>query len=226
MKEADGIGLSSYKNITSQIKQSLKENKTVYDKLISTHHAEVKRREKRFKSIIQDDLIDIIIHGTHLTEDDLKQLGKKGISLVLCPRSNGYFGVGFPPICEIVNLKIPISLGTDNIMNVQPDLFEELRYLFLIFRVLNEQENRAKLSAQDLLKMVTINAAQNFKVQDQVGSIEEGKYADYFLVDLNEANYYCSILNKELLYPLIVQRTKPNNIKKVFINGEKVYERK
>jgi 5-methylthioadenosine/S-adenosylhomocysteine deaminase len=73
--------------------------------------------------------------------------------------------------------------------------------------------------------MITIDAAKNFGIQESVGSIEEGKDADFLLLNLNEPNFYCSNINKELIYPLIIQRTQSTNIKKVYIKGEKVYER-
>ena len=224
-REGNGLGLSSYKNITPQIKEILQKSKTQYGKLITTHHAEVKRKQKRFQKIIDDELIDIIIHGTQLIENDLGKLNNTGISLVLCPRSNGYFGVGFPPIQKVSELNLPVSLGTDNIMNVRPDLFEEMRYLFLIFKILGHPNEGKKLTANNLLKMITINAARNFGIQECVGSIEEGKDADFFLLNLNEPNFYCSNISKELIYPLIIQRTQSTNIKKVYIKGEKVYER-
>lgn len=224
-KEADGIGLSSYKNIIPQVRTLLEESKVQYNKLITTHYAEGKRKEQRFKAIIKDELIDIIIHGTHLSKNDLVKLRENGISLVFCPRSNGYFGVGFPPIQDVIDLNIPISLGTDNIMNIRPDLFEELRYLFLIFKVLNKPNRKNTLNAKELLKMITINAARSFGIQKRVGSIKEGKDADFIVINLKDPNFYCSSVDRNNIYPLIVQRTHPINIKQVYIQGEKVVER-
>jgi cytosine/adenosine deaminase-related metal-dependent hydrolase len=225
-QEADGIGLSSYRNINTPIKNELRKNKEKYKKLIACHHAEERRKPKLFELILNDDLVQILIHGTQLLGSDLKKLKQKKISLVLCPRCNGYFGVGFPPIEEIIKLNIPISIGTDNIMINSPNLFEEIRYLSLIYKVLNKANKKLYLSARELLKMITINAARNFRVQTQVGSIQEGKDADFFLINLNDPNYYSMPLTKDLIYPLIVQRTQTSNIKKVYINGEKIFERK
>ncbi len=225
-QQADGIGLSSYKIINLGIKKELQNNKEIYKKLIACHHAEERRKPKLFKEILKDKLIQILIHGTQLLESDLEDLQNKNISLILCPRCNGYFGVGFPPIREVLKLNIPVSIGTDNIMINSPNLFEEIRYLSLIFKVLNRGNKKPTLSARELLKMITINAARNFRVQNQVGSIQEGKDADFFLINLNDPNYYSFTLTKDIIYPLIVQRTQTSNIKKVYIKGEKVFERK
>lgn len=226
-KNADGIGLSSYRIVDSEIKKTLSINKETYQKLITCHHAELKRKPKLFERIIKDGIIDVIIHGTKLSQMDLNELKNSSISLVLCPRCNGYFGVGFPPILDILKLNIPISIGTDNIMVNSPDLFEELRYLYLITRVLNNQkEFNLKLDAKELLKMITINAATNFDLQNKIGSIKEGKQGDFLEIDLNSPNYFCSQIKLNKIYPLLVQRTKPENIKKVYIKGERIFERK
>jgi len=224
-KEGDGIGLSSYNNLSVDIKEKLKYFKNQFKKPIACHDAEVKRDKGLFEEIINDGLIDIIVHGTHYTKEDLELIKNKKISLILCPRSNGYFGVGFPPITEIVRLQIPISLGTDNIMANNTDLFEELRYLYRILRVLGRNDETVKLDSKDLLKMITINAARNFNLEKSRGSITQGKVADLLLIDLNDPNFYSFKVDSNNIFPLIVQRAKSENIKRVYIRGELVFER-
>lgn len=219
---AGGIGLASYNNLSLEIKEKLRKYKSDYEKMVSCHVAELKRNPDLISQIFDDGIIDIFIHGTHFNEIDLKLLKKKKKSLVLCPRCNGYFGVGFPPIDKIIDLKISVAIGTDNIMANSPDLFEELRYLYRILRIINKNK---KLNPVDLLKMVTINAAKIFKLQNRIGSINEGKSADFFMIDLNDPNYYTSNLDIDNFYALIFGRTNASNIKKTYIRGKLVYER-
>lgn len=227
LKSADGLGFASYDQLSSENKDFIRHLKREYlDKIIATHDAELSRNEFVFNQIINDQLIDVIIHGTHYRKDDLERLKKKNISLVLCPRCNGYFGSGFPPINEIYDLGIPISLGTDNVMANNIDLFEEMRYLYRISRVLAVQTNCKNLSSKDLLEMVTITAARNLGLEKEYGSISEGKYADFFLVDLSNPNYYSYKIDSESIYNIIVQRTKSENIKKTYIKGVVEFERK
>jgi cytosine/adenosine deaminase-related metal-dependent hydrolase len=225
-KVADGIGLPSYHNISSKMKETLNSNKEKYKKKIACHCAELERNESLINEVFNDGIVDIIIHGTHFIKEDLEQINKKKLSLVLCPRSNGYFGTGFPPILNILELKIPISLGTDNIMANNPDLFEEMRYFYRIARVLCNNKINVKISAKDILKMVTINAARNFKIDKNLGSISKGKMADFFLINLNDPNFYSMNIDINKIYPLIMQRTKSENIKKTYVRGEIVFERK
>jgi len=83
-----------------------------------------------------------------------------------------------------------------------------------------------QLTSKDLLKMVTVNAAKNFNLENKYGSISEGKSADFFMIDLKAPNLYCYKLNSDIILDIIVQRTKSENIKKTYIKGEVVFERK
>ena len=226
-KNADGLGFASYKHLSPKNKEKLSSLKKEYlKKIIACHDAELSRNEPLFNEIINDDLIDVIIHGTHYTREDLERIKGSNISIVLCPRCNGYFGVGFPPINEINSLKIPVSLGTDNVMANTIDLFEEMRYLYRISRVLSTDKSNNNLSSKDLLKMVSINAAKNFGLEKEFGSISEGKYADFFLLNLSDSNYYSYKIDHKNIYRIIVQRSKSENIRKTYIKGEVVFERK
>ncbi|MHA1240585.1 MAG: amidohydrolase family protein [Promethearchaeota archaeon] len=227
LKNADGLGFASYDQLPPKYKENLRLLKEKNrGKTIACHDAELSRDEFRFNKIIDDKLIQVIIHGTHYTIEDLKRIKENNIALVLCPRCNGYFGSGFPPINEINKLEIPISLGTDNVMANNIDLFEEMRYLYRISRVLAADVDCNLLTSKELLKMVSVNAAKNMGLDKEFGSISEGKYADFSLLNLSDPNYYAHMIDKENIFNIIVQRTKSENIKKTYIKGEVEFERK
>ena len=66
---------------------------------------------------------------------------------------------------------------------------------------------------------------RNFKIEKNLGSISKGKMADFFLINLNDPNFYSINIDINKVYPLIVQRTKSENVKKTYIKGECVFER-
>ena len=222
---ADGLGLASYDKISANNKIFITKSKQNTKKLISCHCAERNRNLRLISDLFNDNLVDIIVHGTKFIKEDLERIQKEKKSLVLCPRCNGYFGVGFPPITEILRLKIPISLGTDNLMANNSDLFEEMRYLYRISRVLGSYDKTIQLTSKELLKMVTINAAKNFHLETKHGAISVGRYADFFVINLNDSNLYVSELDESNILDLIVQRTRSENIIKTYIKGEVVFER-
>ncbi|MFW9941072.1 MAG: amidohydrolase family protein [Candidatus Thorarchaeota archaeon] len=221
----DGVGLASYEQISTKNKDFVIKSKQNSKKMIACHCAERHHDPNLLNDMFNDNLVDVIVHGTKLIRKDLIKIQKEGKSLVLCPRCNGYFGVGFPPINEILQLGIPISLGTDNVMVNSLDLFEEMRYLYRISRVLGSYNKSIQLTSRELLKMVTINAAKNFRIEHEFGSISEGKTADFFLIDLNGPNYFTNNLNKNNIFDIIVQRTKSENIIRTYVKGDVVFER-
>ncbi|MFX1378014.1 MAG: amidohydrolase family protein [Promethearchaeota archaeon] len=222
---ADGIGLPSYDQVNSSNRSFILSSKQKFKKLIACHCAENTRNVNLINNMFKDNLVDIIIHGTKFIKDDLERIIRNRKSLILCPRCNGYFGVGFPPVNEILHLKIPISLGTDNLMVNNTDLFEEMRYFYRIFRVLSSHNKHLQLTSKALLKMVTINAARNFSLEKEYGSISKGKFADYFLINLCDPNLFSAKIDSNNIYDLITQRVKSENIKKTYIKGELVFER-
>ena len=219
--EADGIGLVTYHLVDEIVLKELKKNKIKDGKIIACHVAEETRDEELIHRIFNDNLVDIIIHGNHFNTTDLEQIKRRSIKLVLCPRCNGYFGVGFPPIIDILNNHLEISIGTDNVMATNLNLFEELRYLYNVIRVL---EPDFKIKAKSLIKMITINAAKNFGLERKMGSIDQGKIANFFIIDLDDSNLFVPNLQNDEVYSLIMQRVNPSNIKNVYIGGNRVNE--
>ena len=103
-----------------------------------------------------------------------------------------------------------------------PDLFEEMRYLYRILRVMDKN---IKVTGKDLLKMVTINAAKIYNIEGQMGSISKGKKANFFIIDLNNPNYYTPNVDIETFYALIIGRTSSFNIK-TYVGGKLVQEKR
>ena len=66
-----------------------------------------------------------------------------------------------------------------------------------------------KITVLEAIKSLTINAAWQINMEDKIGSLEEGKYADFIILDKN---------------PLKIQTNKLSTIKclKTFINGNLV----
>ena len=110
-------------------------------------------------------------------------------------------------------------------MALNPNILEELRYLFFRAREmgLNKKEG---LNAKDLFRMITINGAKNLKMDDIVGSLSEGKRANFNLLELSDVNFFTHQLKSKTFFPLLIQRTKPENIKKTILGGNIIYERR
>ena len=71
---------------------------------------------------------DFLVHMCHASDSDLQKARDAGISIVVCPRSNNYFG-NKPPIEKMVKLGIDLGFGTDNGMLCTSNILDEIRFV-------------------------------------------------------------------------------------------------
>jgi N-acetylglucosamine-6-phosphate deacetylase len=60
-------------------------------------------------------------------------------------------------------------------------------------------KNVLGISLEDAIDMATINPARNLKMENEIGSIKEGKKADFAIID-KDVNVYKTIRDGEVVY--------------------------
>jgi formimidoylglutamate deiminase len=68
-----------------------------------------------------------VVHATHADERELDLLAERGAGVCLCPTTEANLGDGFPPLEGLLAREIPLCIGSDS--NVRIDPLEELREL-------------------------------------------------------------------------------------------------
>jgi formimidoylglutamate deiminase len=68
-----------------------------------------------------------VVHATHADERELDLLAASGSRVCLCPTTEANLGDGFPPLEAVLERGIPLCIGSDS--NVRIDPLEELREL-------------------------------------------------------------------------------------------------
>lgn len=219
----DGVGLSSTNIYTNEelkhISEKCRENK----KIVAVHVSETEvERKIAFEKYSVSDVkravtvldADVLVHLTHANEEDIELV--RGRNVVCCPRANAYFGVGFPPVEELVKAGVRVCLGTDNVMANSLDLFREMEFLGKILRCKN---GKNALHSKKIIEMVTVNPAEAFNLES--GWIGEGRRADFIVLNLDAPN----MRPVHNVYHSVVHRAKQENIKLVYISGRKAYEK-
>ncbi|MHA1384446.1 MAG: amidohydrolase family protein [Candidatus Helarchaeota archaeon] len=227
LKMAHGIGLSS----TNVYEDNELEMLAIFciegQKVRSVHVSETKEERKiAFEKFNMSDIeraiiklqADLLVHAIHADDKDIHMISEKNIPVVICPRANGYFGIGFPPISKFLEKKLTLCLGTDNVMANSPDLFREMEFLHKFIRGTNGIN---VITSKDILKMVTINPAQALRLDHLTGSLEEGKYADFFVLDLKSPN----LIPFKNIHDNIVLRAKSENVISTYVKGKLAYDR-
>ena len=122
-------------------------------------------------------------HGIHFNDAELAKLAETGTGVCHCPISNMKLSSGIARIPEMLHMGIPVGLGVDgSASNDGSDLLEEIRVAFLLHR-LNSSKDAP--TGYDILRMATIGSARLLGRDKEIGSIETGKCADFFLIDSN-----------------------------------------
>lgn len=170
--------------------------------------------EKYFK-----DVHLVLAHCVKVNKEEMNNLKKLNLNVAHCPVSNLKLGCGIAKIKDFVEDGINVSLGTDGQGSGNNlDMFEVMAYTALLQK--GVYENAKLLPAYKVIKMATINGAKALKMQNQIGSIEEGKKADLIIINLE--NEKTQPIND--IFSNIVYNTRGNNVETTIINGNIVME--
>jgi aminodeoxyfutalosine deaminase len=120
----------------------------------------------------------LVVHGVQFDLADLAHLRARGTTLVSCPRSNVYVGVGSPPLASFYESGVPVAFGTDSLASVADlDLFAELR---------EARRIAPGIPARRLLESATLVGATALGFSGEFGSIEPGKRAALLAVNIGD----------------------------------------
>lgn len=125
----------------------------------------------------------IAAHGVWTTEDEMKILKEKQVSISHNPSSNMKLASGIAPVNDYLKNDINVAIGTDGVSsNNNLDMFSEMKLTALLQKV-NTMDPKV-LPAKSTFDMATINGAKALGVD--TGIIAENKLADIILVDVNK----------------------------------------
>ncbi|MDH5392640.1 MAG: TRZ/ATZ family hydrolase [Gammaproteobacteria bacterium] len=127
----------------------------------------------------------VAVHMTALTDDEIELLAKTGSHVVHCPVSNLKLASGFCPLAKLLKAKVNVCLGTDgSASNNDLDMFGEMKTAALLAKGVAADASCA--TADEIIRMATINGATALGLQDDIGSIETGKAADLIAIDFSQ----------------------------------------
>ncbi|HEX7064895.1 MAG TPA: amidohydrolase family protein, partial [Bacillales bacterium] len=112
---------------------------------------------------------------------------------------------------------VTVSLATDSsASNNNLDLFEELRQVALLHKGIHN--NPTLISADQALRMATVEGADAVWLKDQIGSLEVGKEADIIVID--SAQVFFHPKNDPVSH--VVYSASGRDVKDVFVQGKQV----
>jgi cytosine/adenosine deaminase-related metal-dependent hydrolase len=144
-------------------------------------------------------------HAVHVDDDEIRLFAERGAGVCHCPSSNMRLASGIAPVKKYLDAGVKTGLGVDGAAsNDGANLLVEVREAMLLARLkmgLRPPEGPASvLSTADPLRAAEwMTARQALEVatrggaavlgRSDIGSLEPGKCADFFTLDLNRVEY-------------------------------------
>lgn len=118
---ADGIGIPSISDMPFDYIEAVADEVRSRRGIFAIHVSE-RVREDIDRVLSLDPAF--VVHMCEATDDDLLKCAEAEVPIVVCPRSNAYFGKT-PPVARMRSCGADICLGTDNGMLASPDMAME-----------------------------------------------------------------------------------------------------
>ncbi len=108
----------------------------------------------------------LVVHGVQLSDAELTRVAECGATLVTCPRSNSWVGVGAPPVARFFAAGGRMAVGTDSLAST-PDLnlFSELAELHRL---------APEVAPSRLIEAATRGGAAALQLDGRLGVIAPG----------------------------------------------------
>ncbi len=159
----------------------------------------------------------VFAHGVHVSDHECDILANTNTAIAHCPSSNLKLASGIADMLRYDKHGVQVSLGADGApCNNNLDGFVEMRLAALIQKPFHGPD---AMPARRVVRLETIDEARALGIDDEVGSIEEGKKADLMVVDL-DANPGASPGGD--VHSRLVYSAHRTDVKHVFAGGRQV----
>jgi 5-methylthioadenosine/S-adenosylhomocysteine deaminase len=136
----------------------------------------------------------VLIHCLGFSEKDIRKVKRQGCTVVWCPSSNFFMFNVTCKIKKILKAGINCALGTDSTHTGSINLLEEIRFAREMYKKMYGEVLDSKI----IFDMVTINAARAFRMEKDIGSIEESKFADFIVLRPRHDDPYEALVQTQI----------------------------
>jgi 5-methylthioadenosine/S-adenosylhomocysteine deaminase len=158
-------------------------------------------------------------HCVHVDDGEMRTLKDSGVGVAHSPTSNLKLGSGVAPVTKMLELGVPVGIGTDGAAsNNDLDMFEETRLAAVLAKGI--AFDPTALPARQALAMATRIGASAVHLGDITGSLEPGKRADLIIVDLNDTHNVPRFgRDPNAIYSQLVYTAKATDVVDVMCDG-------
>jgi 5-methylthioadenosine/S-adenosylhomocysteine deaminase len=141
----------------------------------------------------------IAAHCVAPTETDMDIMKRRKVKASHNPVSNLKLASGMSPVPTMLKKGITVSLGTDSPRsNNTADMFEVMKTAAILHKGINQ--NSTLMPARQILKMATIEGAKALSWENEIGSIEKDKRADFAIIDTSKPHLCPMTMKQAILF--------------------------
>ena len=183
LRASDGIAVSSFIDWPPDEIEKLAADVRRETKIFAIHCSERVRED--IDKVLQLKP-GFLVHMVHATDGDLVRCADARVPIVVCPRSNAFFGMT-PDIPRMLRAGVELWLGTDNAMINVPSILREMEFAYRVARM------KGEVPAREIVEMA-LRGRRLAEPSDGLG-IRVGARADLVVFDLpGGANGFASLL--------------------------------
>ncbi len=155
------------------------------------------------------------VHMVAADAADIELAQRTGVSVSLCPQMNLYSGSGLPPAAALLSARLRLGLGGVNLEPVGFGVWGEMKLLALMLHAADL--GATPWSTWDAVAAATHGGAAVLGLDNDVGTLETGKWADLCCVDLAVAEQHTRDPVEALVYG-----AGPDSVTDVWVAGRQL----
>lgn len=158
----------------------------------------------------------IVAHAIWVTDPEIDQLARAGVAVAHNPVANMILGSGVCPLSRLRGAGLAVGIGTDGAAsNDSQDMLQAVKMAALLQKV--HHVDARVTSADDVLRMATIDGARALGLDHLVGSLDPGKRADLVLY---EGTVDVAVLHDPV--GQLVYGASPRSVRDVWVDGRRL----
>lgn len=211
------------------------------DALMQTHLSESPGELKRIRELYPNDADytavydrfgllserSVFAHGIHLSDRECRRLSETGSMIAHCPTSNMFLGSGLMSMAHLGKPERPVhvALGTDVGGGTSYSMLATLGATYKVQMLAGYRP-----TAFELFHLATRRNAEHLRLDDELGALDPGKWADMVVIDPRATDVLASRQElsqslEDMLFALAILGDD-RAIRATYVAGRKVHERR
>lgn len=180
----------------------------------------------------------VMAHCNFLDDHDVELFAETGTAVAHCPISNAYFANSVIPVAHFHSKGVEIGLGSDISGGYSPSLYDNIRQAVMSSRMLEDGVNPSlpaqergvpgsRLTVHEAFYLATAGGGESLSLP--IGRIQENYTWDVQIIDTKLPSAKLPIFNEhedlQDVFQKILYLVRPEHIREVWVQGEKVHSR-